>query len=65
MDTLIKSNDMDKSKEIITECSVCKKRQKNWTYASPCCSGLSFIVDEKGNTTTRVFLSTLIKRKTL
>lgn len=48
------------TKQIITECSKCGQRFKNWTYATPCCSGLSVIV-ENDKKTTKVFLSTLIK----
>jgi hypothetical protein len=51
--------------EVITECSKCGQRFKNWKFATPCCNGLSFIVDENGNKTTRVFLSTLVKPKNL
>ncbi|GEM_PF-4091572 len=47
-----------KTKELITECSKCGKRFTNWPYATPCCRGLSVIV-ESGKKTTRVYLSTL------
>lgn len=51
------------STDLITECSNCGQRFKNWRFATPCCSGLSIIVDKDGNKTTRVFLSTLTKPK--
>jgi hypothetical protein len=43
---------------LITECHKCGKRFNNWKYATPCCKGLSLIVDEEGKATTRVYLST-------
>ncbi len=46
------------TKQLITECSKCGKRFTNWPYATPCCRGLSVIV-ENGKKTTRVYLSTL------
>lgn len=51
------------SKDLITECSKCGKRFKNWRYATPCCSGLSLIVDENDKRTSKVFISTLVKPK--
>ena len=53
------------SKQVITECSKCGVRYNNWRYLTPCCSGLSIIVDENGNKTTSVFLSTFCKPKNL
>lgn len=50
------------TKKIITECSKCGNRFTNWPYATPCCNGLSVIV-ENDKRTTRVFLSTLTKPK--
>ncbi len=52
------------TKKLITECSKCGQKFENWPYATPCCNGLSVIVDENGKKTTRVYLSTLTKPKT-
>lgn len=52
------------SKQVTTECSKCGKRLQNWVYATPCCNGLSLIVDKEDKTTTKVYFSTLFKPKT-
>lgn len=53
----------NKKTKIITECNQCGQRLIDWPYSTPCCGDLSVIVDENGKTTTKVFLSTLIKPK--
>lgn len=50
------------NKELITECSKCGQRYKGWIHATPCCSGISFIV-ENGVKTTKMFMSALTQKK--
>lgn len=49
------------NKQVITECNKCGKRFNDLRTSTPCCKGLSMIVNKYGNTTKKVFLSTLNK----